>query len=222
MKNLMMRNLNGIGRGLLIAALLMVGLAVAVPANADIFLLTSDHCTNGCGTAPFGSVTLLQNGTTVDVTVHLNPPDFFVKTGAADFMAFKFNALGVVAGDITLNQNAPKPLAVEIGSFNGDGTGNFAFGIDCPTCGGGASDKFNTDIIFHVAHAVINDLIHTNSLGIVFVADILGSTGNTGPVDVTEGGIGGSIIPEPATLLLLGSGLLGLGLAGGVRRLRRK
>jgi len=205
-----------------IVALGLILMVAAPPAHALVLNFTSDHCTGGCGTPPFGTVTLLQNGTTVDVTVHLNPPDFFVKTGAADFMAFKFNAIGVVAGDITLNQNAPKPLAVEIGSFNGDGTGNFAFGIDCPTCGGGASDKFNTDIIFHVANAVINDLIHTNSLGIVFVADILGSTGNTGPVDVTEGGIGGSIIPEPATLLLLGSGLLGLGLAGKVRRLRRK
>ena len=203
----------------------MAGMMVAAPAaHALVLNITSDHCTGGCGTPPFGTVTLTQNGTTVDVDVHLNAPNFFVKTGSVDFMAFKFNAVDVVKADITVNQNAPKPLAVENGFFNGDGTGAFAFGIDCPTCGGGASDKFNSDIIFHVANAVINDLLHTNNLGNIFVADIIGSTQNTGPVDVTEGGVGGSIIitPEPATLLLLGSGLLGLGLVGGVRRLRRK
>ena len=104
--NLMLRNSNVVGRGLLIAALMVVGLAVAVPANAISFNFTSDHCTGTCGTAPFGTVTLTQNGTTVDVDVHLFSPNFFAKTGAADFEAFKFNATGVVLGDINVNQNA--------------------------------------------------------------------------------------------------------------------
>ena len=54
-------------------------------ASADIFDFTVDLCTGGCGTSPFGSVTLTQNGTTVDATVHLNSPNGFVKTGAGDF-----------------------------------------------------------------------------------------------------------------------------------------
>ena len=41
-------------------------------SKADmLYYITSDHATGGLGTAPFGSVNLVQNGTTVDVTVHL-------------------------------------------------------------------------------------------------------------------------------------------------------
>jgi hypothetical protein len=201
-----------------LAAILAIGLLLAASsAEAIVFDLTSDHCTGTCGTPPFGDVTLTQNGTTVDVTVHLNSPNFFVKTGSADDMAFKFNATGVALTDITVDQNAPKPLAAEFSAqpngFNGDGTGQFEFGIDCPTCGGGASDQFNSDIIFHVAGATIADLTVPNNLGNVFVADIIsnsefGGNGNTGPVDATTPR---NVPDSGSTALLLGLGLFGLG-----------
>src|SRR5437899_11325591 len=127
-----------------VVAVVMLGAALmAVPAEALLFNLTSDHCTGGCGTAPFGTVNVVQNGTTVDITVDLanGPPNTvsWAKTGAADFQEFKFNATGVVLGDITVNQTfAGQTLAAQTGAFNGDGTGDFAFGIACTTCGNGA------------------------------------------------------------------------------------
>lgn len=196
----------------LAGALLFLGAASA--RATTIYNLTSDHCTGGCGTPPFGSVTLEQSGTTVDVTVSLNSPNFFAKTQSADLMAFKFNAIDVVLGDITVDQTvAGQTLiaaqAIFPNSFDGDGTGSFEFGIECSTCAMGSSDKFNDDIVFHVANATIAELTVANEQGNVFVADIFsdpesGGNGNTGPVDAMFP------IPEPGAGLLLGMGLIAL------------
>jgi hypothetical protein len=166
-----------------LSALALIAAIAAFPSasHAITFNLIEDHCTGGI--PPFGSVILTQNGTTVDVDVDLFGTNAFVKTGSVDFQVFKFNATGIVVGDITVDQNNPgQTLAPEIGAFNRDGTGDFLFGIACTTCGNGASDAFATNIIFHVAYATIADLTAANNLGNIFVADIIGSTGNTGPV----------------------------------------
>ena len=141
------------------------------------------------------------------MTVTLIAGEQFASTGAADFQLFKFNGTGVALSDITVGAHSPA-LAAATGTFNGDGTGGFTFGINCPTCGNGPVG-FGGSISFTVANATIADVTAPNNLGNIFVADILGLTGNTGPVDVT----GTPSVPEPGTLTLLGTGLVALGLA---------
>ena len=203
-------------------------LALAIPLAALSFLtfpsasqaltfnLTSDHCTGGCGTAPFGTVELTQVGADVDFLVTLTAGYSFVLTGSADFMNFKFNGTDVALADIVVDPHDPI-LAAATGAFNGDGTGEFDFGIYCPTCANGGAGAFTDPISFTVANALIADLTIANNLGNIFVADVLAPNGNTGPVDVT----GTSPVPIPPAAFLLGTALVGLGVIGRGRRKNR-
>lgn len=186
---------------------------VTSSAQAISFDFTSDHVTGGAGTPPFGTVELTQNGTSVDFTVTLTDGYGFVLTGAADNQYFKFNATGVVAGDITnINQNfAGFTLSGDAGAFNGDGTGNFGFGITSDHGTGGSPPIYLGPLTFSVINSTISDFLTPNNLGILFVADIIApavdGVRNTGPVDVTP-----TTVPDGgSTIMLLGAALGGLG-----------
>jgi hypothetical protein len=174
----------GIARLGLVAALLVTGLLVAAPSvQAISFDFTIDHCTGGCGTAPFGSVTLTQNGGSVDVLAHLNDPNAWVKTGAGDSQSFLFNGFDITLADITIDAHTPA-LSAASGPLHANGSGDWDFGINCPTCANGGSGQFTGDILFHVANALVSDLIIANASGNIFAADIFGGNANTGVVSV--------------------------------------
>ena len=176
-------------------------------AKAQItFQLTSDHVTGGAGTPPFGTVTLTQNGTNVDFDVTLTAGYQFVLTGSADSQYFKFNdsAPGASAANITnITQNNPKgTMTGDMGAFNGDGTGDFSFGITAALGNGAGPSAFAGPIDFTLTNATIAQVTQPNNNGQLFVADILAPNGNTGPVDAS--------VPEPsATLLVPIGGILG-------------
>ena len=190
-------------------ALLLAGLLAGAPARADVIAyFIYDFCSGGCGTPPFGSVTLHQNGTTVDVDVDVK--DFgnkFIKTGSGvlDTNAFEFNGLGVGLADITVDAHSPA-LVARAGAFGKTALGSFAFGIQCPGCSNGAGDAFSADIVFHVADATIADLARLNAGGFNFAADILAGNGNTGAIAAPAPPIGHGL---PAAALTIAGSLLG-------------
>lgn len=196
---------------LLCGICLAAGLALPAGAVPVVYDITVDHATGGLGTAPFGTVSLNQNGTSVDFTVHINTGYSFVLTGAGDFMDFKFNATGVALGDITITQNAPKTLIAQTGSFNGDGTGQFGFGITGDGQKNGGAGAFGSvDLKFNVAGSTISDFTTANNLGFLFAVDLLSPNGNTGPAAV-QGPPRRQVPDGGSTAALLGAGLLGVG-----------
>jgi hypothetical protein len=220
-------------RNVLLGAITMGGAGAlsALPAQADVFNLTSCHLSDGCGTATqFGTVTLTQSGSNVNFDVVLNSGDFFVETGAGADQLFAFNdtisnsQITGAFGTINGVQNTSLSITgfTNQTPFHADGTGDFTAGVHCTTfsdCNGGSPMPGGNvnDLHFTVTNATLAALETKNANGNFFIADILcgqtGCTGLTGPVDVST-----PAVPEPSTWSMMILGFLGVGFMAYRRR----
>jgi hypothetical protein len=180
--------------------------ALAPRSEALTFSLTADGCTGGCGTGPYGTVEVIQgvDANTVKFTVTLDAPSAFISTGGPHH-AFAWSVAGNPA--ITIG-SLPAGFAVGSAPASNAPFGDFGYSIDCPGCGPGASNAKADPLTFTVSKAgglTPSDFVG-NANAFYFSADIIGPSGNTGNV--------AALVPEPATALLLMSGLAGLAAAG--------
>jgi len=206
----------------------------AVPAKADVYYFTSDHCTGGCldGLANMGTISVTDTGTagTVAVSVNLASGFGFVETGAGSVPAsgidasFFFRLIGnpqIIYSGITAGWGIPNvipTLKQNAGAYAGGALAReFEYALTCTICGNGASNPFFGALNFNVSAAGLTAASFNDpgSSGSQFAADVISTTGNTGLIDASL-----ARVPEPGSLLLI---LLNTGLAlCGASIIRRK
>ena len=190
-------------------AIIAMGAALQC-ANASAVVYNLGSC-SGCPAGPYGTITVTQIGVdTVSVSEQL-APNVFADTGAGAALGYTLS-LAVTISSLSSGFTAA-------GSQTFAGFGTFGSSIDCTGCGNGTSPPTYNALSFTLTGTgLTTSSFLANSLGYVFASDIGikdGSgnviwTGNVGATGGGGGGGGGGQIPEPATYLLLGSGLIAL------------
>jgi len=208
----------------LLSTVAAIGLsAVALPAAAVDFLFNlTDVGTFGAPT--YGTVSLLQDGTSVDFKITLDPEFNFVSTGGHH--VFSFNGTGVAAGDITgITDSTGQSFTVDSPNAVNPPFGTFQFGIACSADCKNGGPGYGGPLEFTVANAVINDFLVLSTLPpgshlAYFAADVFWNPETnqprTGAIGVTQLT---TPVPEPETYALL---LAGLGAVSFTAKRRRK
>jgi len=208
-------------RGLLISSFALAALVAFAAAPAQALQFTLDHEFDAGLIGPHATVDVTESGGGLDFVVSLAGTDL---GAGADLHIFYFNLAGDPTNvELTPGQVVATPFTLAIDPTVAGGAGSsFEYGVELGSGGGPSGNGVLKTASFRITAdqpltlASLAVLSQTNQ-GILANAAL--HVQGTSLVTSTDSETVGGVIPEPGTLLLLGSGLAGLAATG--RRPRR-
>src|SRR5215510_3889091 len=184
-------------------------------ARADQVIINTPNSGLSSTPGPYATVTYVLNGSSIDVSVTMFPGFQAFGQGNGNSGIFGFNVVGSTLGLTITNMvgvNGAFPLGGQM-----DGFGNFDVTLEC--CNpANAVNSFSFTVSRAGGFSSASQLFEANATGAHFAVHIAPTNGN--PTGFAADTGQNTETPEPASMLLLGTGLLGT--AAGLRKRFRK